>query len=66
MPQATLLLATAFLTACAAEVEEGSVLVGRSGPAVQKALGDPNRIRRQASAQIWQYAGPACVSDFFL
>ena len=52
LPQLNFPLAAAFLTACTAEVEEGPAFIGRSGPAVQKALGDPNRIRREASARI--------------
>ncbi len=62
----SVLVALAFLAACASPGKNGSELIGLTAPAVHEALGDPQRIRREAGAQIWQYASPACVLDVFL
>ncbi len=56
----------ALLGACAGPGKNGSELIGMTGPALHEVLGDPQRIRREAGAQIWQYASPACVLDVFL
>lgn len=60
------LLFLALPAACASPGMQGSALIGMTAPAVHEALGDPQRIRREAGAQIWQYASPACVLDVFL
>ncbi len=52
--------------ACAKPGTDGSELIGLTAPAVHEALGDPQRIRREAGTQVWQYASPACVLDIFL
>lgn len=60
------LAALAVLAACASPGKDGTELIGMTAPAVHEALGNPQRIRREAGAQIWQYASPACVLDVFL
>lgn len=40
-------------------------LLGRDGPGVVAALGEPGRVRKEAAAQIWQYDGGSCVLDVF-
>lgn len=41
-------------------------LIGRDGGGVRSALGEPKRIRKEDSAQVWQYDGGSCVLDLFL
>lgn len=41
-------------------------LIGRDSVGVVGALGQPTRVRKEASAQIWQYDGGSCVVDLFL
>lgn len=41
-------------------------LLGLSADSVQKALGNPSLVRRDGSAEIWQYRADACVLDLFL
>jgi len=41
-------------------------LLGRDSVGVIGALGEPRRVRREASAQVWQYDGGSCVLDLFL
>ncbi len=67
-PCSLLLVALVGLGACAQRGGggDGSELIGLNATAVHEALGDPQRIRREAGAQIWQYASPACVLDVFL
>ncbi len=61
------LLVTAALAACTDRIGgDGTELIGLNATAVHQALGQPQRIRREAGAQIWQYASPACVLDVFL
>ncbi len=60
------LFAFALLVSCAGRGTDGTELIGLTAPAVHDALGNPQRIRREAGAQIWQYAGLACVLDVFL
>lgn len=55
-----------LLASCAGTALQDRDLIGLSGPAVQETLGDPARVRHEASTEIWQYAGPACVLDVFL
>ena len=41
-------------------------LMGQESQAVQVALGQPRRVRKEAPAEIWQYDGGSCVVDLFL
>ncbi len=41
-------------------------LIGRDSVGLVGALGHPTRVRKEASAQIWQYDGGSCVVDLFL
>ena len=43
-----------------------ATLVGMPSGAVQAKLGDPALLRRDGTAQIWQYRGPGCIVDLFL
>ncbi len=39
---------------------------GLDAKEVEGALGDPNFLRREAPAEVWQYYGPGCILDLFL
>ncbi len=41
-------------------------LIGRDESGVRLALGEPRRVRKEDSAQVWQYDGGSCVLDLFL
>lgn len=41
-------------------------LIGLDGPGLAATLGDPTRVRKEDSAEIWQYQGGSCVFDLFL
>lgn len=41
-------------------------LIGLSGPALSQRLGEPELVRREAPAEIWQYRTSDCVFDLFL
>ena len=41
-------------------------LIGMNGPALERALGAPGFRRIDPPAEIWQYAGTACVAHLFL
>lgn len=43
-----------------------TALLGMDADTVEKTLGPPQFIRHDLQAQIWQYAGAACVLDLFL
>lgn len=68
------LLALALLSGCVttqnASVSRPKVtadqLLGQESQAVQVALGQPRRVRKEAPAEIWQYDGGSCVVDLFL
>jgi hypothetical protein len=68
------LLALALLSGCvttqSASVSRPRVtadqLMGQESQAVQVALGQPRRVRKEAPAEIWQYDGGSCVVDLFL
>lgn len=47
-------------------VEEDSGIIGLDQLAVQKLLGEPGLVRREAPAEIWQYRHAGCVLDLFL
>jgi len=55
-----------LLAGCAGQKMDGADLIGLGEPAVRQALGQPKRVRREADAQVWQYAGAGCVVDVFL
>ncbi|GAB5467646.1 MAG: hypothetical protein Kilf2KO_06760 [Rhodospirillales bacterium] len=61
-----LLLLLTGLAGCAGQAPDGKALIGLSEPALQEALGPPQRIRKEAATEVWQYAGQACVLDVFL
>lgn len=46
-------------------VIEPAAYLGRSEGEVQGALGRPDSARSELDAQVWQYAGPDCVVDFY-
>lgn len=41
-------------------------LIGLDAAGLQAAMGEPTRIRKEATAEIWQYQGGACVFDVFI
>jgi hypothetical protein len=41
-------------------------MVGLDGVALERLLGEPALVRRDAPAEIWQYRGADCVLDLFL
>ncbi|MEZ5670643.1 MAG: hypothetical protein R3F55_25050 [Alphaproteobacteria bacterium] len=45
---------------------EPAVYVGSSEGELRAALGQPDSARNELDAQVWQYAGPDCVVDFFM
>jgi len=50
----------------AAPVIDPTTLVGMPSGAVQAKLGNPSLLRRDGTAQIWQYRGQGCIVDLFL
>mgnify|MGYP006976771739 FL=1 len=47
-------------------VIEPARFVGQTEAEVSGALGRPHSARSELDTQVWQYAGPDCVVDFFL
>ncbi len=47
-------------------VDSPTELVGLTEAEVERRLGAPGFVRRDAGAQIWQYGGEACLLDLFL
>jgi len=47
-------------------VVDPATYLGRSEGEVRGALGEPDSARSELDAQVWQYAGPDCVVDFYL
>jgi hypothetical protein len=47
-------------------VIEPAGFIGRSEGEVTGSLGQPDSARSELDAEVWQYAGPDCVVDFFL
>jgi hypothetical protein len=41
-------------------------LIGREAGEIERALGPPRMVRRDAPAEIWQYRSETCVLDLFL
>ena len=41
-------------------------IVGLDGPALERLLGNPVLVRRDAPAEVWQYRAADCVLDLFL
>ncbi|MEO1193216.1 MAG: hypothetical protein AAFY02_15745 [Pseudomonadota bacterium] len=62
---ATVLLLSG-LAACTTPASKPEALIGLTAPALQETLGPPQRIRREATAEIWQYNAARCVLDIFL
>ncbi len=70
------LLALLLLSGCVTSGQNASLssrprvtadeLMGKESQAVQVALGQPRRVRKEAPAEIWQYDGGSCVVDLFL
>lgn len=52
--------------AAAPPVASPAELVGLTEAEVERRLGAPGFVRRDAGAQIWQYGGEACLLDLFL
>jgi len=40
--------------------------IGLDDSTLSRTLGRPNQVRKDAPAEIWQYAGANCVVDFYL
>ena len=40
--------------------------IGLGGQDLSRALGQPKQVRKDAPAEVWQYAGADCVVDFYL
>ncbi|MBK1665499.1 hypothetical protein CKO38_17165 [Rhodospirillum rubrum] len=47
-------------------VDSPSALIGRDERGLRGVLGEPALLRRDGSAQVWQYRGRGCVLDFVL
>ena len=45
---------------------EPAAFVGSSQNDVVAAFGQPDSARSELDAEVWQYAGPECVVDFFM
>jgi len=57
-----------LLSACgtAGGAIDAKALLGLDRGAVAEKIGQPNRVRREADAEIWQYSLKTCVLDLFL
>lgn len=43
-----------------------NAFIGLDGPALSNAFGQPQLVRSEPPAEVWQYAGFDCVVDFYL
>ena len=57
----------AMLQPAAAIIDGGSnAFIGFDGQALANAFGQPQMVRTEPPAEVWQYAGFDCVVDFYL
>jgi hypothetical protein len=50
----------------AAIPKDTASFIGLDDGALSRTLGQPQQVRKDAPAEIWQYAGANCVVDFYL
>ena len=43
-----------------------NAFIGLDGRALANAFGQPQMVRKETPAEVWQYAGADCVVDFYL
>lgn len=52
--------------AAAAPAARSADIIGLGTDAVEKLLGEPEMVRQDAPAEVWQYRSEACVVDLYL
>jgi hypothetical protein len=57
----------AVLQPAAAMIDgRSNAFIGLDGQALANAFGQPQMVRKEAPAEVWQYGGADCVVDFYL